>query len=119
MAFKIGDMNSVSSIALSGMHAASVRMQVSASRIANLSATAAQPETSVTRASDGDTAAGIVTPFKPDARFSASYGLLSGPDIDLAGEIIEHLIASTSFIAVAQVIRADSKMIESLLDITA
>ena len=110
-------MNSVSPIAISGLVAASVRMQDSARRIANASASAPEPGTAGTRAADSDTSPGTGPAFQPDARFSASYGLLSGPDVNLAGEIIEQLTAGTSFIAVAQVIRADSKMIESLLDI--
>jgi flagellar basal body rod protein FlgC len=90
-------------------------MQDSARRIANASATA--PTDTGTRAADSTASPGTGPAFQPDARFSASYGLLSGPDVNLAGEIIEQLMAGTSFIAVAQVIRADAKMIQSLLDI--
>jgi flagellar hook protein FlgE len=92
-------------------------MQDSARRIANASATAPEPGTASTRATDNAASAGAAQPFQSDARSSASYGLLSGPSVNLAGEIIEQLTASTTFIAVAQVIRADSKMIEALLDI--
>jgi flagellar basal body rod protein FlgC len=113
-------MSSVSSIAISGIAEASVRMQKSANRIANISSSG--PLT-VSDAADrmkpfaNAAAPSTVATFKPDARFAASYGLLSGPDIDLAGEIIEHLISSTSLIAIAHVIRADAKMVDSLLDI--
>jgi flagellar basal body rod protein FlgC len=101
-------MTSVSPIAISGLVAASVRMQDSAGRIANISTAAPESETAGTDATG---------PFQSDARSSASYGLLSGPSVNLAGEIIEQLTASTTFMAVAQVIRADSKMIDALLDI--
>lgn len=109
-------MSSISSIAISGIAEASVRMQKSANRIANISS--AVPN-AADRGYTFDNAAApsSLAAFKPDARFAASYGLLSGPDIDLAGEIIEHLISSTSLIAIAHVIRADTKMIDSLLDI--
>ena len=55
----------------------------------------------------GTVTTGAARPFQSDARSSASYGLLSGPSVNLAGEIIEQLTASTTFMAVAQVIRAD------------
>ena len=43
----------------------------------------------------------------------------SSPDVDLASEIVQQMMARVSFAANAQVIRADSKMMASLLDITA
>ena len=110
-------MTGVSPIAISGLVAASVRMQDSARKIANLSTTAPEPETAGPRATGKAASAGAAQPFQSDARSPASYGLLSGPSVNLAGEIIEQLTASTTFMAVAQVIRADSKMIEALLDI--
>jgi flagellar basal body rod protein FlgC len=113
----MGTMTGVSPIAISGLVAASVRMQDSAGRIANLSVAAPESETAGTRATGNAASPGSGSAFQPDARFSASYGLLSGPNVNLAGEIIEQLTASTTFMAVAQVIRADSKMIEALLDI--
>ena len=72
-------MSSVSSIAASGMAAATLRLQMSANRVANA----------------------------------------ADPNVDLADEIVQQLMARVSFAANAQVIRADSKMMASLLDITA
>ena len=43
----------------------------------------------------------------------------SSPDVDLASEIIQQPMARVTFAANAQAIRADSKMMASLLDITA
>lgn len=71
-------MSSVSSIALSGMNAASARLQASANTIADA----------------------------------------SGSSGDLAGELVQVLMARIDFAANAQVMRADSKMTQSLLDIT-
>lgn len=91
-------------------------MQASANNIASVSSSTGLPIPDAT----GSAASSVgAQAFHPDARFAASYGLLAGPDVDLAGEIIEHLISSTSLIAIAQVINADSKMIQSLLDIEA
>ena len=103
-------MSSIGAISASPFIAASLRMQATANDIGKVSPSDAAGEVAPS---------GGVQPFQPDARFAANYGLLSGPDVDLAGEVIEHLISSTSLIAIAQVIRADSKMIESLLDIKA
>jgi flagellar basal-body rod protein FlgC len=72
-------MSSVSSIAASGMAAATMRLQMSANKVANA----------------------------------------ANQNVDLADEIVQQLMARVSFAANAQVIRADSKMMASLLDITA
>jgi flagellar basal-body rod protein FlgC len=72
-------MSSVSSIAASGMAAASMRLQRSANKVANA----------------------------------------ANPNVDLADEIVQQLMARVSFAANAQVIRADAKMTAALLDITA
>jgi flagellar basal-body rod protein FlgC len=72
-------MSSVSAIAASGMAAATMRLQMSANKVANA----------------------------------------ANPNVDLASEIVQQLMARVSFAANAQVMRADSKMMASLLDITA
>lgn len=113
-------MSSVSPIAISGIVSASVRIQETARRIANIASSdpfAYSDSGDTPQSVDGTASSGVAQPFQSDARSSASYGLLSGPSVNLAGEIIEQLTASTTFMAVAQVIRADSKMIEALLDI--
>lgn len=73
-------MSSVSSIAMSGLNAASLRLQASANAIANAGA--------------------------------------SDPNTDTAGEAAELLMARIEFAANAEILRADSKMTQALLDIT-
>ena len=72
-------MNSIGSIAASGMAAATARLQSSANKIAK-------------------------TPSADD---------------DLAGGIVEMIMARVSFAANAQVMKADTRMTKALFDITA
>ena len=134
-------MSTVSSIALSGLSAASLRLQVSASNVANsLSsgplpgspASASYPAAytpqrvdQVARA-DGGTSAHVsavspatVAAYDPSARYADSRGLVAAPNVDLASEIVQQLTAKISFAANAQLIKADYKMTASLLNITA
>jgi flagellar basal-body rod protein FlgC len=136
-------MNSISTIALSGLNAAARRAQVSASNIANVSSTGALPnadgtlpagapqayaplevvqttsagggtQTSVTTASPSTTAVS-----DPQAPFANPSGLVAAPAVDLAQEMVSQLIASYSFAANATVMRAADQMTKTLLDITA
>lgn len=72
-------MSSVSSIAASGMAAATIRLQMSANKIANA----------------------------------------ADPNVDLADEAVQQLMARISFAANAQVMKTDARMTASLLDIVA
>ena len=71
-------MSSVSSIAASGMAAATLRLQMSANRVANE----------------------------------------ANPNVDLADEIVQQLMARISFAANAQVMKTDARTMAALLDIT-
>jgi flagellar basal-body rod protein FlgC len=72
-------MSIVSSIAASGMAAATMRLQVSANKVANA----------------------------------------ASPDVDLAGEIVQQIMARVSFAANAQVMKTDAQMTAALFDIKA
>ena len=71
-------MSTVSSIAASGMAAASLRLQMSANRVANAASS----------------------------------------DVDLAGEVVQQIMARVSFAANAQVMKTDARMTAALFDIT-
>ena len=71
-------MSSVSSIAAAGMAAATLRLQMSANKVANA----------------------------------------ANPNVNLADEIVQQLMARISFAANAQVMKTDSRMTAALFDIT-
>lgn len=135
-------MSNISTIALSGLNAASRRLEVSASNVANASSTGALPnadgtvpagaptayqalevvqtasggggtQTTVTTTSPSTTAA-----YDPQAPFANQDGLVAAPNVDLAQELINQMMASYSFAANAKVIAADDRMTKTLLDIT-
>jgi flagellar basal-body rod protein FlgC len=136
-------MSSISAIASSGLNAASLRLQVSASNVANAGSTGALPNANgtvpagspqayaplevVQSASVGggvQTSVTTVTPsttavFDPQASFANQDGLVAAPNVDLASEFVGQLLASYSYAANAIVLKADDRMTQSLLDITA
>ena len=71
-------MSTVSSIAASGMAAATLRLQMSANKVANA----------------------------------------AKPDVDLASEVVQQIMARVSFAANAQVMKTDARMTATLFDIT-
>ena len=136
-------MSSISAIALSGLNAASLRLQVSASNVANAGSTGALPNANgtvpagspqayaplevVQSASVGggvQTSVTTVTPsttavFDPQASFANQDGLVAAPNVDLASEFVGQLLASYSFAANAAVLKADDRNTKALIDITA
>jgi flagellar basal-body rod protein FlgC len=136
-------MSSISAIALSGLNAASRRLQVSASNVANSQTTGALPNADgtvpagaptaytplalVQTASAGggvQTSVTTVTPpttavFDPQASFANQDGLVAAPNVDLAQEFVGQLLASYSFAANAAVLKADDRNTRALIDITA
>jgi flagellar basal-body rod protein FlgC len=136
-------MSSISTTALSGMNAASRRLEVSASNIANINSAGALPnadgsvptgaprayaplELIQTASAGGGTATTVATTTPsvipvsdPQAPFANQSGLVAAPNVDLAQEAIGQLMASYSFAANATVLKADDRMTKALLDITA
>jgi flagellar basal-body rod protein FlgC len=134
-------MSVAGTIAVSGLNAAALRLQVSASNIANASsngpvADAPNPENfppaysalrvNQTEHAGGGTSATIVNgspatiaTFDPGAPYADDGGMVASPNVDLANELVETLIASFSYAANAKVIRADAQMSAAVFDITA
>jgi flagellar basal-body rod protein FlgC len=132
---------SVSSIAASGMAAASLRLQVSANNVANVSDTGPLPGTAnaanfsaayvplqvnqVASAGGGTTASvapvspSYVPQFDPGAPFADQNGLVAAPNVDLASEAVQQIIARYEFAANAKVMQVNAQMMQSLLNITA
>lgn len=134
-------MSIASTIAVSGLNAASLRLQVAASNIANVSSDgplpgASNPENfppayaalrvNQTASVGGGTSATIgvespatVSTFDPTAPYANSDGFVASPNVDLATEMIQLLMARITYAANAQVIRADAQMSSAVLNITA
>ena len=130
-------MTSILSSALSGLAAAQKRLEVSARNIANISSTGplagAPPDVVAafaalrmdqTEAPGGGTVATVskaspatVAVADPTSRFANADGMVAAPNVDLANEAVQTLVARYSFAANAAVLRADNAMRKSLLDI--
>jgi flagellar basal-body rod protein FlgC len=126
------------SISASGLAAANLRLQVSASNVANISdirrlpdanasSTAAFPSASridQVAVAGGGTAATItatspsyVTQYDPIAPAADKNGLVAAPNVDLANEAVQQITAGFASAANAKAIQAGSSTIHSLLDI--
>jgi flagellar basal-body rod protein FlgC len=134
-------MSVASTIAVSGLSVAGLRLQVAASNIANARSDGPLPGTpnpenfppaySALRVNQVDNLGGgtsgnvaTVTPatvstYDPGAPYADSRGMVASPNVDLANELVQVLIARFSYAANAQVIRADAQMSAALFDITA
>ena len=136
-------MSSISTIALSGMKAATRRLEVSASNVANVMSTGALPnadgtvpagapsayaplELVQTESAGGGTQTTVTTATPsttavsdPQAPFANQNGLVAAPNIDLSQEMVGQMIASYSFAANATVMKVDAQMNKALLNIMA
>ena len=129
------------SIATSGLAAASLRLQVSASNVANSSDTGPLPDANASSTAGfppayvplrvnqvagagGGTAATVTTvspsyvpQYDPGAPYAHKNGQVAAPNVDLANEIVQQITASYAFAANAKAIQAGSNTISALLDI--
>ncbi|MGA9457727.1 MAG: flagellar basal body rod C-terminal domain-containing protein [Pseudolabrys sp.] len=55
----------------------------------------------------------------PTAPYADGRGMVASPNVDLANELVQVLVARFSYAANAQVIRVDAQMSTALFDITA
>jgi flagellar basal-body rod protein FlgC len=134
-------MSIASTIAVSGLNVASLRLQLAAGNIANsLSSgpladaadmrnfSAAYPalrlnQTDIVGRGTGATvitaSPAIVWSYAPAASFADGNGMVVSPNVDLANEFVQLLIARYTFAANAMVIRTDAHMSAALLNIRA
>jgi len=133
-------MNAVLAIAASGMATASLRLNVSASNIANISTTGPLPDTNTSGTTEfpafysplrvdqidvgGGTAATVTTVspsyvpmYDPGAPYADKNGMVAAPNVDLANEVVQQIIASYMFAANATVMKIGSQMTSTLLNI--
>jgi flagellar basal-body rod protein FlgC len=136
-------MSSISSIAVSGLNAATRRLEVSASNVANQRTTGALPDasgtlpagaqpaytplqvnqtdsaTGGTQTSVSTVSPGTVPVSDPQAPFANADGLVAAPNVDLAQEFIGQMIARYTYTANLATLKTDDRMTKSLLDATA
>ena len=130
---------SILSIATSGLAAASLRLQASASNVANILDTGPLPDASNATGfpaayapsrvdqvdvAGGGTAATVTTVspsyaprYDPSAPYADKNGLVAAPNVDLANEAVQQITARIEFAANAKVIQIESEMMKTLLDI--
>jgi flagellar basal-body rod protein FlgC len=131
---------SIVSIATSGMAAASLRLDVSASNVANISTTGPLPDSNSataggspsaytplqvdqTATADGGTTATVkpVSPAyvatpDPTASYADQNGLVAAPNVELSNEIVQQMVARYTFAMNAQVATTGSQLTKALLD---
>jgi flagellar basal-body rod protein FlgC len=134
-------MSIASTIAVSGLSVASLRLQVAASNIANASSDGPLPGTpnpenfpsaySALRINQVDNLGGgtsatvtnvlppTVAAYDPTAPYADGRGMVASPNVDLANELVQVLVARFTYAANAQVIRADAQMSVALFNIAA
>jgi flagellar basal-body rod protein FlgC len=131
-------MSIASTIAVSGMNAAVLRLQISASNVANVQSYGPLPD-SASAASyppaynartvnqmampDGTTFAtvapvlpGTVKTWDPGASFANAQGMAAAPNVDLANEAVQQMMAGMVYAANAAVVRAENQMPSALLN---
>jgi len=128
-----------STIAVSGLNVATLRLDVAASSIANVLSNGPLPDAAnaanfpaaytplrvnqtdvvggATSATVSAVSPATVPVYNPSAPFADSAGMVASPNVDLATELVQAMIARYSFAANAQVIRVDAQMSAALLNI--
>lgn len=136
-------MSSVQSIAVSGMLAATRRLEVSAQNVANMRSNGALPDaqgnvspdaprpytpqrvdqvdltSGGTRAIVTEVSRSYVAAYDPSAPYANQDGLVASPNVDLTEEAIQQLMATYAYAANARVVTSYNQMVKSLFDATA
>jgi flagellar basal-body rod protein FlgC len=120
-----GAMGNAMSIAVSGIQAASLRLEAAASNIVNMDSNGYQPvSVAQSPTADGGVRASLLPPtallaYDPASPYANVQGMVAKPNVDLATEIVNLKLASHSFRANIQAYKAASQMFDTLLDATA
>ena len=135
------EMSTVGAIALSGLNAATLRLEAAASNIANARSSGPLPdapnaagrppvytplEVNQTPNANGGVSASIapatrsaVTAYDPEAAYADANGLVAAPDVDIADELIQLITSRYAFAASLQTAKADAEMLAAALAMTA
>ena len=135
-------MSSAITIGLSGMQAATARLNATASNIANARTIGVLPGSSGSgpaayrpidavqkdigtdgvpsgvSSSYAPRTSGISAVYDPDSPNADAGGMIGAPNIDLASELVSSLVAKYDFMASASVVKVASDMQKALLDKT-
>lgn len=110
-------------IALSGLTAASRKVEASASNIANLQTPDYEALTTQQTAVEGGVRSDVIpktqpfTPsYDPDSPFASSEGYVNTPNVDLAEEAVNLTIAKTAYKANVAVLETVQDMSKELLE---
>ena len=120
-------MGNAMSISVSGMQAASMRLEAAASNIVNMDSGGYRPvSVAQSPAPDGGVTTSLqpVTPaallaYNPASPYANVQGMVAKPNVDMATEIVNMKLARHSFQASIQAYKAASQMFKTLLDATA
>jgi flagellar basal-body rod protein FlgC len=134
-------MSSILAIASSGMMAASLRLNVSASNVANSQSSGPLPDATgpgakapaaytplrVDQVDIGGATSATATPvspsyapsYAPRAPYADQSGMVASPNVDLTNETVQQITAQYAFAANAKVTQIASQMAGALLDMTA
>jgi flagellar basal-body rod protein FlgC len=134
-------MSTVGSIAISGLSAAALRMQVSANNVANVYSSGPLPDAAAganfpaafvpqgvdqAARTDGSVSTTVkpvspatVPAYDPTAPFANASGLVAMPNVDLGNEAVQQIMASVSYAANAAVLKTDAQMTSTLLNVMA
>jgi flagellar basal-body rod protein FlgC len=134
-------MSIASTIAVTGMNAAALRLQISASNVANVQSSGPLPDSASagsyppaynaltvnqTAMPDGTTFAtvapvlpGTVQSWDPSASYANAQGMVAAPNVDLGNEAVQQMMAGLVYAANAAVVRADNQMTSALLNVFA
>jgi flagellar basal-body rod protein FlgC len=130
-------MDAISAIGLSGLNAASVRVQVSASNLANTDDAAPLPGSGVAgpapfvpmrvqtvslgqggvQAQLSAARPGWGPAYRPDSPYADADGMAAMPDVDLASELVGQAEALQQYRASAALIAVDGRMKKAALDL--
>ena len=132
-------MSIASTIAISGLDAASLRLQVSATNVANAMSSGPLPDAPdassypavysaqtvvQTDVSGGGTSAsiasespGTVASYDPTAPYADSNGMVASPNVDYVTEAVQQMMAGMAYAASAAVLRSDTQMTSALLNV--
>lgn len=115
-------------IALSGLNAASRKVEASASNIANMQTPDYEPLTTVQKAQTTENGQGSgvsaqnlpktnpFTPsYEPDSPFANPQGVVNSPNVDLAEEAVNMSMAEAAYKASLAIIKTSDEMTQEML----
>ena len=127
LASRMAVMDQAGNIALSGLQAASLRLDAAASDIVNCGNDACRPVSVPQPTSPGGGASASLQPvtspsllaYNPAAPYASLQGMVAQPDPDLPAELVNLKLAAHDFRASLLAYKASSEMFKTLLDATA